>query len=157
MGTRTIENDYERRMFIKHLESQKLPCTASVAAGKVRTTKQNRLQRLLVNEIAEQRGDCTPEEVRGECKLCIGVPILRDEHAEFRAKYDEHVKPLPYAQKLAFMMDPISFPVTSIMTTKQKARYLDDIYRVFSEQGMILTDPDNFMNGRNTHQSEKAA
>ena len=39
------------------------------------------------------------------------------------------------------MMEPLDLPVTRIMTTNQKTRYLDAIYRHFVEQGMQLTIP----------------
>jgi hypothetical protein len=94
-----------------------------------------------VNEIAEQLGDRTPEEVRGYCKLTIGVPILRAENEAFRERYDAIVKPLPYEQKLALMMEPLDFPITRLMSTKQATAYLDGVHRHFSEKGIVLTDP----------------
>ena len=105
---------------------------------KKRSLNQNRLQRIFVNEIAEQLGDQTPEEVRGYCKLTIGVPILRMENEAFRERYDKIVRPLPYDQKLALMMEPFDMPVTRIMTTKQHAKYLDEVQRHFAAQGVIL-------------------
>ena len=108
---------------------------------KRRTLEQNRLQRLFINEIAYQLHDQTVEEVRGYCKLTIGVPILRAENDEFRERYDKIVRPLPYDQKLALMMEPFDMPVTRIMTTKQHAKYLDEIQRHFAAQGVILTQP----------------
>lgn len=108
---------------------------------KKRTLKQNRLQREWLNEISRQLGDRTPEEVRGECKLTIGVPILRAENPDFRAHYDRVVRPLPYETKLALMMEPFDFPVTRLMTTAQHAKYLDEVQRHFAEQGVVLTEP----------------
>jgi hypothetical protein len=40
------------------------------------------------------------------------------------------------------MMEPISLPITSIMTTRQKTAYLDAVHRHYSEQGVILTNPE---------------
>ncbi|MCB2080936.1 MAG: hypothetical protein KDE55_24950, partial [Novosphingobium sp.] len=144
MPTRFIETDRDRATFIRFVESQALPFSASVSRSGRRSVKQNKLQRLWLSEIAEQLGDRTPEEVRGYCKLTIGVPILRDENEDFRDKYDRIVRPLPYPQKLAIMMEPLDLPVTRLMTTKQHASYLDGIYRHFTEQGLALTDPDPF-------------
>ena len=76
------------------------------------------------------------------CKLTFGVPILRAENTWFREKYDEVVRPLPYPQKLALMMEPLDMPVTRLMTTEQKTRYLDAIYRHFAGLGLVLTVPD---------------
>jgi hypothetical protein len=80
--------------------------------------------------------------VRAWGKLHHGVPILRAENDDFRAKYDRAIRPLPYDIKLELMAEPFSFPVTSLMNVLQKVRYLDAIHRALSEMGVILTDPD---------------
>jgi hypothetical protein len=143
MATRTVRNEYERKMLLRFLESRKLPFTVEITDGRRRSIEQNRLQRLLINEIAEQLGDRTPEEVRAECKLRLGVPILRAENEEFRARYDAVVRPLPYEAKLAIMAEPLDLPVTRIMSVDQKQRYLDAIYQRYAEQGVVLTQPES--------------
>lgn len=147
MTDRIVETEKERQMLIKFVQSHKLPFTATVTAGKHRTTLQNKLQRLWVKEIAEQLGDQTPEEVRGYCKLHIGVPLLREENEAFRKGYDEVIRPLPYEFKLKAMMVPLDMPITRIMTTRQKKAYLDAIHREFSERGIVLTDPEALERG----------
>ena len=119
----------------------------SVVKGNKRSVEQNRLQRLWCVEISDQLGDRTPEEVRGYCKLAIGVPILRAESETFREQYDRVIKPLPYEQKLAVMMEPLDLPVTRYMTTKQKAQYLDAVFKHFTEQGVVLTQPEGGLDG----------
>lgn len=143
MTTRVIDSESDRALFVKLVETQKLPFTAEVVRGKRRSVEQNNLQRLWMNEIAEQLGDRTPEEARAYCKLTIGVPILRAENELFAAKYDAVVKPLPYEQKLAIMAEPLDLPVTRIMTTEQKTKYLDQIVHHFAEQGVRLTQPED--------------
>ena len=143
MAIRTVRNEYERKMLFRLLENRKLPFTVDISDGRRRSTEQNRLQRQLINEIAEQLGDRTPEQVRAECKLTLGVPILRAENDEFRAKYDAVVRPLPYEQKLTIMAEPLDLPVTRLMTVEQKTRYLEAIYQRFGEQGVVLTQPDS--------------
>ena len=98
MGTvnRTIETDYDKSQALKLIEGRPTPFTLSVTDGKHRSTAQNKLQMLWMNEISQQLGDQTPEEVRGYCKLTIGVPILKAENAAFAEQYDKVVKPLPY-------------------------------------------------------------
>ena len=140
MTTRFLETDHDRRMLIRFLEDQPLPVTVSLTKGGKRSLRQNKLQRLWINEIAEQLADQSPEEVRGYCKLTIGVPILRAENETFRERYDAIVRPLPYEQKLALMMEPLDFPISRLMTTKQATAYLDGIHRHFSEKGIVLTD-----------------
>jgi len=141
MTSRIVTSEHERRMFIKLVEGQSLPFTASTVHGKSRTWIQNKLQRKWMQEIAEQLGDRTAEDVRAYCKLTIGVPIRRRDDADYCEKYDRIIRPLPYDSKIALMAEPIDFPVTRDMNTKQKTEYLNEVFQHFSEQGVILTIP----------------
>lgn len=143
MTTRVIKSEGDRAELMKLLQSQTLPFTIDVVKGQRRSVEQNRLQRLWVNEIAEQLGDRTPEEARAYCKLTLGVPILRAENTRFCEMYDRLIKPMGYEQKLAMMAEPLDLPITRLFTTNQKTRYLDDIQRHFAEQGVSLTNPDD--------------
>ena len=142
MTTRVIVTETDRKTLLSLLRTWRLPFTIDIVKGRRRSVEQNRLQRLLMSEITEQLGDRTAEEVRGECKLTFGVPILRAENTWFCERYDAVVRPLPYEQKLALMMEPLDMPVTRLMTTEQKTRYLDAIYRHFAGLGLVLTVPD---------------
>lgn len=146
-NNRIIETEQAREMLVKFIQGRKLPFTATLTDGKHRTTHQNRLQRQWMVEIAAQLGDRTPEEVRGYCKLHFGIPILRENDA-FRKEYDDLVRPLPYEAKLKLMMEPFDFGVTRIMTTRQKTEYLDAVHKHFSEQGLVLTNPEDLKFGR---------
>ena len=145
MAVRFIESDRDRMLAHRYLDSQDLPFTLSVSKGGKRSVKQNRLQMLWLNEISQQKEDTTVEEIRAYCKLTIGVPILRAENETFREKYDAVVKRLPYEQKIALMMEPLDFPVTRLMSTKQATAYLDGLHRHFSEKGITLTDPGDLL------------
>ena len=145
MATRFLESESDRRMLIRFIESQPLPLTVSMSKGGKRSLKQNALQRKWIGEIAGQLGDQTQEEVRGYCKLTLGVPILRAENEEFREAYDTTVRPLPYELKLKLMMEPFDFAVTRKMNTKQFTAYLDGVHRHFSEKGIVLTDPGDLL------------
>jgi len=140
--TRTIRTPEQLAQWETLLRGRKLPITVTVETGKPRTVEQNRLQRLWLTEIAEQLGDRTAEEVRGECKLTMGVPILRMENEQFREAYDKVIRPLPYELKLAAMMEPLDFPITRLMNAEQKTRYLDHMARHWAGQGIQLTMPD---------------
>jgi len=149
MTTRVVTSEYERAMAGKWVSCLKPPFTMSVTMGKHRTADQNRLAFAWYKEAAEQLGDRTPNEVRAECKLTIGVPIRREDDA-FREAYDKLVKPLSYEEKLALMVEPFDLAVTRHMTTKELTRYLDTMQRYYAEQGVILTTPEwaDFMEGR---------
>ena len=139
--SRSIQTENDREFALLFMKNKKRPFTITITDGVRRSTEQNKLQRKWMLEIAEQLGDRTPEEVRGYCKLTIGVPILRAENEAFRVKYDGVVRPLSYEQKMAIMMEPLDLPVTGLMTTQQKTDYLDGIFRHFSERGVVLTMP----------------
>lgn len=143
MTDRIVDNERQRELLVRFVAAMGLPFTVTITAGRRRTVEQNRLQRLWMNEIAEQLEDQTPEQVRGYCKLTIGVPILRAENEAFCERYDAVVKPLPYEQKLAVMMEPLDMPITRYMTTVQKTKYLDGVYQHFAEKGLVLTLPDD--------------
>lgn len=140
MTTRVVATEADRQGLMRLLQARELPFTVEIVKGKRRSVDQNRMQRRLLNEIAEQTGQ-TAEEVRAYCKLTIGIPILRAESELFAQKYDEHIRPLPYETKLAMMAEPFDFPVTRLMTTAQKTRYLDEIQRHFGAQGVVFSSP----------------
>lgn len=139
MAHRVIRSPAEFEGFVRLGRTLKWPQTLRWSPGADRSLDQNALQFKWAQEVAEQRGDMTFEEVRHEWKLHFGVPILRAENEDFRAVYDEAIKPLPYALKLKAMR---FIPVTSEMTVKQMVAYLDTIQRECAEQGIRLTDPE---------------
>ena len=142
MTSRVIKTGADRDDFITLLGSYKLPCTVNLTKGQRRSVEQNKLQWLWMNEAAEQLGEYTASEYQAICKLELGVPILRGEDDVFRDLYDSTIRPLPYEAKLKVMGHAFDFGVTSKMKTGQKKRYLDDVYIYFTNQGALLTDPD---------------
>ena len=139
--TRFIEDHYQRSMLVKLIGEQNMPFTVTIAQGKRRSSRQNRLNRLWAGEISEQLGDESAEYYRGQMKLEFGVPILREVNEAFAEAYDAYIKPLPYETKMALMREPLDFPVTRLMRTVDEHRYLDNIYRAFTERGVVLTIP----------------
>jgi hypothetical protein len=115
----------------------------SIKQGAPRSTLQNQLSWKWYQEAAEQLQEYTPDEYRAWCKLHIGVPILRGEDNEYREAYDLVIKPLSYERKMALMGEPLSYPVTSMMSTKQFTLYLDRVYAHFTGLGVRLTEPDS--------------
>ena len=141
MGSAAIRTEHDREMAIRRIKSATLPCTMTITKGAPRSIEQNRLQRKWMLELQEQ-GDMTAEDYRAYCKAYFGVPILRSENEAFCQQYDAIVKPLEYEQKMEIMKEPIDLPVTRLMTTKQKKRYLDEIYTYWTGRGYNLTDPE---------------
>ena len=104
--------------------------------GEKRSLPQNDLIYELYTIIASQKEDESIADVRRECKLRLGVPILRAENEEFRAMYDKAFKGgLTYEEKLA-AMDIL--PVTSLMTKEQGTQYIDSVIREYSKQGVAI-------------------
>src|SRR5690554_6711545 len=118
-----LRSERDRQTMIQRIANLSLPSTVSITDGEKRSLAQNRLQRLWVFELAEQ-GDMDAESYRAICKLHIGVPILRNEDESFKQRYDAVFKELPYETKIELMKVPFDFPVTRLMTTKQKKHYL---------------------------------
>jgi len=106
--------------------------------GPKRSRDQNDLSHALYAQIAAQLEDQTVQEVRAECKLRYGVPILRAGSEEFRAQYDKVIKPHDYETKLAIME---WLPVTSLMSKEQFSEYLDTVIREYSKQGVSILMP----------------
>ena len=143
MTTTFVRNAYDRDKLFKLLLDRKMPFTVNVTQGVNRSIEQNNLAFKWYQEIAHYLDDRDSVEVRAECKLHHGVPIMRTECEVFRSKYDEYIKPLPYEKKLELMVEPVAFPVTSLMNTRQMKRYLDIVYRKFTEKGVTLTVPED--------------
>lgn len=141
-ASRTIRNPQDAaklNLWIGNIET--FPYTVTVEKGaEKRSVSQNRLQRQWLNDAMAQ-GDMSAEDYRAYCKLHFGVPILRAQDDEFRKKYDEIFRPLPYETKLELMKVPFDFPVTRLMTVKQKTEYLNQMYTHFTGLGILLTDP----------------
>lgn len=141
MTTWAIRSEQDRSNVIKIIQARQMPCTVIINKGAPRSIEQNKLQRKWLLE-AQEQGDQTAEEYRGYCKLWFGVPILRNEDEEFRKIYDKIIRPLPHPMKLEMMMVPLDLGITRRMTTKQKTKYLDQMYLFFTAQGFELTQPE---------------
>jgi hypothetical protein len=112
----------------------------NVVSGKKRSLDQNAISHTWYEQIARELREDTPEDVKCECKLRYGVPILRAEDAEFCEIYDAAIKHhLSYDQKLTAMR---FLPVTSLMNKRQLSRYLEDMQAAYAERGVRLEFPE---------------
>ena len=138
MASRILRNAEDVDGFVKLLCGLKLPVTVTWQQGADRSGEQNALQWLWATEVAAQIGN-QAADVQAEWKLKIGVPILRADDPDFRAAYDQAVRPLPYADKIEIMKH--FFPVTSLMKVRQMCRFLDQVERQCLGMGLRLTQP----------------
>lgn len=141
MPTKIIREPAHVEALAAMLRGRNLPLTVTWAQGAARSSLQNRLAQKWFTDIATQLGDRTHDEVRAECKLTFGVPILRAENEAFRVQYDRTLKPLPYEQKLEAVR-VFDLPVTRLMTVKQMTAFMDAMQRHWAAQGVRLTDPE---------------
>lgn len=104
----------------------------SFKSGKDRSPDQNAIGHVWYEQLARELREFDALGYKAFCKLHFGVPILRAEDEEFRKFYDKAIKlSLSYEQKL----DAMKFvPVTSLMTTDQKSRYLVEVQKHFAPQ-----------------------
>ena len=141
MPTKVIREPEHITALANMLIGRKLPLTVTWTQGAPRSSAQNRLAQRWFSDIAGQLGDRTHDEVRAECKLAIGVPILRAENEAFRVTYDRVLKPLGYEEKLDAIAT-FDLPITRLMTVKQMTAFMDQMQRHWTGQGVVLTDPD---------------
>lgn len=110
-----------------------------IRSGKRRSDDQNSISHAWYEQIARELREQSAHEVKRECKLLFGVPILRAEEPDFREQYDALVKDrFSYEEKLA-LMDWM--PVTSLMTTDQLSRYLEAMQAGYGKRGVVLEFP----------------
>ena len=141
MPTKVLRDPVHVEALAVLLRGRKMPLTVTWAHGASRSSAQNRLAQRWFTDIATQLGDQTHEDVRSECKLTIGVPILRAENEAFRISYDRTMKELPYEEKLA-AVKAFDLPVTRLMTVRQMTSFMDEMQRKWSAHGIRLTDPE---------------
>lgn len=103
--------------------------------GKARSTQQNAFSHAWYGQIARELREDDTAGWKAYCKLHHGVPILRAEDEDFRAAYDQAIKPLSYEDKLAVMR---FWPVTSLMTKKQLSAYAEAMQADFAKRGVYL-------------------
>jgi len=132
-----IRTEPQRQAAIEAIQSASLPCRMELREGADRSLDQNRTSWLWYGEIAKHDG-LTVERAHRLCKLRYGVPILRRDSEEFEETWQRVAVPLSEADQLRIVG---IIDVTSVMTVKQMAEYLDTVYREQSMRGVHLTDP----------------
>lgn len=142
MGTVVIKSMTGLLAWAAKMATAKLPLTVAWTVGEpTRRDRQNKLAQRWFTDIARHFGDRDHEDVRADCKLRFGVPILRAENDAFRASYDPVMKAHPYEVKVQ-AIKAWDLPVTRLMTVKQMTAFMDAIQREYLPQGVRLTDPE---------------
>ena len=105
---------------------------------KPRSIDQNAISHSWYMQIADELREDSTVDVKCQCKLYFGVPILRAEDADFCEMYDAIIKGRTYEEKLAIMK---YLPITSLMTTAQLSQYLDAMQLAYGKRGVSLEFP----------------
>ena len=132
MQTWTVKNEESLNFLIDALKEQKRPFVVELLPAH-RTIPQNRLFYLMYDIIAKQLYGGDSDLARNECKLTIGVPILRRDSEKFHETYDRLIKPASYEDKLA-MMEYIS--VSSLFDKAQGTEYIKNMFDTYSQKGV---------------------
>ena len=136
MPHKTIQTQQDLDDLGRLLHQVKMPMTVQWTKGLGRSLDQNAIQWAWAGEAATQLGDRTADEIQRDWKLRHGVPILRSENEQFRAVYDSKLKHYSYEEKLDAMR---YISVSSVLSVKQMAAYLDAIQRECLKNGIHLT------------------
>jgi len=130
MQTWTVTNQESLDFLIDDLKAKKKPFVVELLPAH-RTIPQNRLFYLMYDIIGKQLYGGDEHHARNECKLTIGVPILRRDSAQFQETYDKLIKPADYETKLK-MMEYVS--ISSIFDKQQGAEYIRKIFDSYADK-----------------------
>jgi hypothetical protein len=103
-----------------------------------RSLNQNDMINGLYRQLQQQIEDQSFNDIRYECKLTIGVPILRRDSEKFRSFYNAGLLDLTYEQKLVAME---YLDVTSLFNKTQGGEFIDEVIKKYSMQGYSLLHP----------------
>lgn len=132
MQTWKVSNQEQLSFLLKDLKGMKMPFIVELLPAH-RSIPQNRLFYLMYDIIGKQLYGGDEHHARNECKLTIGVPILRRDSEKFQQTYDRLLKPASYEDKLA-MMEYIS--VSSIFDKAQGTEYIRKMFDTYSQKGV---------------------
>lgn len=138
---RTVENPKQLGALYAELANVQQPFTIAVKQGKQRSNRYNRTLHMWFKEIAQQRRDVTEAEVKAECNLTYGRPILDRDDEEWSSAFGYIFDSLNHASKLKAIR-VLDIPFTRKMTTKQLNEYTEQMLRDYRDAGFRLTDPE---------------
>lgn len=106
-----------------------------------RTLAQNRLIHRWFADISRALVGVSPADVKADCNLKYGRPILLRDDPEWQAVFDYLFRTVnDEAKKKAIRV--LDVPFTRRMTVKQLTEYMNQMQQDYAEAGISLTDPD---------------
>ncbi len=118
------------------------PLEVSVSSKEAsRTTKQNRTLHMWFADISAALCDTTKEEVKANCNLVYGRPLLAESDPEWSSAFGYIFENLSMPAKLKAIR-VLDIPFTRKMSVKQLNSYMEQMRRDYAEMGISLRDPD---------------
>lgn len=140
MGSSTIRTPEQRVELIAQIEAMELPFSVTTKKGANRTEEQNRTIHKWFGEIAAARQDVTALEVKAECNLEFGLPIMQRDDPEWAAVFGHIFRGLDYEKKLKAIR-VMDVPFTRRMKVKQLTEYMEQVMQQAAERGHFITIP----------------
>lgn len=138
---RSVTNPKELAALYVELGNIVQPFDVVISRDKTRTDRQNRTIHLWFKQIAQQRGDMTEAEVKAECNLTYGKPILARDDDEWASAFGYIFDSLSHLAKLKALR-VFDIPITRRMNVKQLSEYIDQMQKDYREAGFNLVDPE---------------
>ena len=96
-----------------------------------RSVRQNKLMHLMYRTIAKQLYGNDVDHTKHECKLRIGIKLLRDSDPQFKEFYDKNIRDWHYDKKLQAME---YLPVTRLFSVGVAHQYIESIYDQYADK-----------------------
>lgn len=138
--TREIITEDQAKRLSEYLVGLPVPFTVTWKEGRVRSLNQNALLHKWFREVAQHKGDVTPDEVKGQCHRKYGLAI-KLEDPQFAWVWDQTGAKMPYEKQCALLASGI-LTVSSTMTTAELTTYMDAMQRDYMQEGVRLTIPE---------------
>ena len=138
---RTLNTQRDTARLIADIKGMQLPVVVAIRDGVDRSSEQNRLIHRWFAEIANWQGDTTELEVKANCNLTYGRPILSRDDPEWDAVFGYLFDTLAHEKKLKAIRI-LDVPFTRRMGVKQLSEYMTQMQKDYREAGVPLTDPE---------------
>ena len=141
-----IANDFQLERFHEAVDEkfkEHKNLIVQIFDGQPRSNAQNMLSHAMYREIAKQLYGNDMVYAKSECKLTIGVPLLRETSEKFREVYDKNFGVgkkesfLSFERKLELMQ---IIDVSSLLSVSQTNEYIAKIYDRYAQNGVNWTD-----------------
>ena len=107
---------------------------------KSRSAAQNRLSHVIYAYIEKHSNDTLKHDIKSYCKYKFGLPIIIEEELELTEQFKTVLSKLTYEERITAME---LIPLTSLLSVKQMAVYLTNVYTYFDSMGYQLPKPDD--------------